>query len=236
MIVGYSPGQGLLHRAHPFTTLALAAAVAVLAFALPGPVGPAALVVALVLLALIARVPRALVTAMVMAIPFWFFLLLIYAVFDDAVARAVTLGARVTAILVSFLIVLASLHPGRLVDALLARGIPFSAAYLFSATIQAVPRLRDRARAILDAQRCRGLRVRGSLWRRIAAVVPLAVPLVLGALAEVDERTLALEARGTGSAQRRTPLDPPRDTMSQRLLRWTLIAAAITVVLVRILA
>lgn len=235
MIIGFEPGAGVLHRAHPFTTLTLAAVTAVGAFALPAPVGPGALVGALVVLALVARLPRTLVTAGAVAAPFWLFLGLIHGVLGGDPGRAVVLGVRITALLLAFVVVLASVHPIRLVDALVARGWPFAAAYLVAATLQAVPRLRARARAILEAQRCRGLRVRGAPWRRVAVLIPLAVPLVLGALAEVEERALALEARAAHAAARRTPLDPPPDTARQRLLRWLLLVAAVGVVILRVM-
>lgn len=235
MIVGYTPGRGVLHRAHPFTPFAVAIATVACAFALPAPVGPLALTAALVVLALAARLSGALATALAMALPFWAFLLLIHWGFGDTPLRAVTVGGQITALLIAFLLVIASVHPARLVDALLERRVPFAAAYLLAATLQAVPRLRERTRAVLDAQRCRGLRVRGSVWRRVRAVVPLAVPLVLGALAEVDERALALEARGAAAVRRRTPLDPPPDTALQRILRWALVAGAVATVLVRVL-
>lgn len=236
MIVGYAPGGSFLHRTHPFTPFALAAATVVWAFALPPPAGPVALTGALAALGLAARLPRVLAGAFLMATPFWVFLLLIHWAFGDDPLRAVTVGAQITALLVAFLLVIAVVHPARLVDALVARRVPFAAAYVLAATLQAVPRLRDRARAILDAQRCRGLRVRGSVWRRARAVIPLALPLVLGALAEVEERALALEARGAGAVRRRTPLDPPHDTVGQRVLRWVLLAGAVAAVALRVAA
>ena len=236
MIFGYNPGNGLLHRAHPFTSLVLALAVVILAFGLPTPTGPLVLTGALAALALAARLPRVLITAFVFALPFWIFLVLLHMVFGDTPTRAVTVGGQITAILLGFLLVLVSVHPGRLVDALLQRGIPFSAAYLMAATLQSVPRLRDQARGILDAQRCRGLVVRGSPWRRVSAVVPLAIPLVLGALAEVDERAIALDARAATSPVRRTPLDPPTDSTAQRVVRWGLVVGAIAVVVTRLVS
>jgi len=234
VIIGFVTGTGLLHRAHPFTGVTIALAVAVLAFALPAPVGPAGLTVMLVLLALVAGLPRVLVTALTFAAPFWAFLFLIHVVFGDNPARGLAVAGQITAMLLGSLLVLASVHPGRLVDALLTAGVPFSVAYPLAATLQSVPRLQARAGAILDAQRCRGLAVGGSLWRRVRAVVPLAIPLVLGALAEVDERALALEARGAGSPARHTPLNPPADSHLDRAVRWSLLLVVLLAVGVRI--
>ncbi len=236
MIVGYRPGDGPLHRAHPFTVLAMAGTAGLLAFVLPDPLGPLVLVIAVVLLAFAERVPRVLLTALVIAMPVWFFAVILHGVLGNDPTRAVTLAARITAMVVVFLIALASVHPARLVDALVARGVPFEGAYLFSATLQAVPRLRGRARSILDAQRCRGLRVKGSIWQRIRSVGPLAVPLVLGALAEVDERAMTLEVRGAQSPAKRTPLSPPSDSTFDRIARWFLFVLLVGAIALRVVA
>ncbi len=235
MIVGYQPGTGPLHRAHPFTVLAVTAAAVALAFVLPGPTGPVALMLVAVLVALVERVPRVLIAAAVIALPVLFFAVVLHGILGDDPTRAVTLGARITAMVIVFLVALTAVHPGRLVDALLARGAPFEAAYLFSATLQAVPRLRTRAAAILDAQRCRGLQVKGSIVRRVRAIVPLAVPLVLGALGEADERAMALEARGARSHAKRTPLSPPADSRYDKLVRWLLLFTVVGAIALRVI-
>lgn len=234
MIVGYAAGRSPLHRSHPFTGLVLAGTVVVLAFALPAPQGPVALAVALTALVLLARLPRVLLTALGVSLPFWFLLGVIHGVLGAAPLRALTVGAQITAMVIAFLLLLATVHPARLVDALLQRGVPFSLAYLLCATLQTVPRLRRQAAGIIAAQRCRGLRVRGSVWRRVGAIVRLAVPLVLGALGEVDERAMALDARGAAAPAQRTPLEPPPDSLSQRVVRWLLAAASVAVIVWRV--
>ena len=236
MILGFVPGNGVLHRLHPFSGLSLAATVVVLALALPAPQGAVGLTAALVIVALVARLPRVLGTVAAFAAPFWLFLFLIHVVFGDDPLRALTVGGQITAILLGFLLVLASVHPARLVDALLEARVPFAVAYLLAATLQSVPRLQARAGAILDAQRCRGLAVQGSLWRRARAVVPLAVPLVLGALAEVDQRAFALDSRGMAARVRRTPLAPPRDSALDGSIRWSLLILSVGVIALRVIA
>src|SRR5688572_33080862 len=126
MIVGYVPGTGPLHRAHPFTTLTLAAVVAVLAFVLPAPGGTAILCGLTLLLPVVEGVPGVLIPAAVTLLPFWLFLLVIHGVFRDSPLVAIGLGCRFTAIVVTFLTILAALQPGRLIDALVERGAPFS--------------------------------------------------------------------------------------------------------------
>ena len=137
-----------------------------------------------------------------------------------ACCLAATQAARLGAIATASLALYASFSPSRFVDAVAERGWPFSASYLVVATLLALPRFRARAAAILEAQRSRGLRLRGNPVNRVRAIGPVTFPLLLGALAEVDERGFALETRCAGAVTRRTPLDPPRDTVVDRVVRW----------------
>ena len=78
----------------------------------------------------------------------------------------------------------------------------------------------ERAATIIEAQRARGLDTEGGIIRRLRGVVPLAGPVLLGSLAEVEERTMALEARGFSRPGRRTLLWEPADSRRQALVRW----------------
>jgi len=208
-------------RLHPFTLLAIAGALPALAWTLPAPWGRlATAVLAFALTLTPGPSPRLAVfrTALVTAAPFWVFLLLLH-----DVASAVAIGLRITTMVASFVWLMAALAPSRLVEAMVAAGWGASVAYLFAATLSAVPLLRARARRIVDAQRCRGLSPRGGVATRLWALRALALPLVLSALHEVDERALALETRGLVPGVRRTPLAPPPDSALQRIGRWGLV-------------
>jgi len=83
----------------------------------------------------------------------------------------------------------------------------------------------ERGRAIRDAQRARGLDTEGSARARLRGVLPLAGPAVLGAIHDVEGRTLALETRGFGRpGPRQVPWAPP-DRPIERVARWSLVAA-----------
>ncbi|HXI34406.1 MAG TPA: hypothetical protein VNH63_10015, partial [Gemmatimonadales bacterium] len=83
--------------------------------------------------------------------------------------------------------------------------------------------------------RCRGLATRGGPLNRLRALRALALPLVLSALHEVDERALALETRGLSAGARRTSLAPPPDSTAERIVRWTLVAGCVAGVVGRVL-
>ena len=87
-----------------------------------------------------------------------------------------------------------------------------------------LPRLASRAREVTAAQRARGFDSEGSWLRRGRGVVAIAVPTVLGAIGEVETRTLALETRGFTRPGRATVLRVPSDSSAQRLGRWAMAA------------
>ena len=114
------------------------------------------------------------------------------------------------------------------VDDLLAdmsrRGLGRRGVFVVGAAVQMVPRTIERVGEIMDAQRARGMDTEGRIWRRARGVVPLAAPLVFGALAEVEERTMALESRAFTAPGRQTLLRVPPDRSIDRALRWLALA------------
>jgi len=238
-----APGA-LAARAHPFTPLVITTAIAVAAIALPGAAATASLYAATVVLVVATGAGRAALRALVPLAPLWLFLFLLHGVLGDGgrvtvegvslsrdgLALAATQAARLGAIATASLALYASFSPARFVDAVAERGWPFWVAYLVVATLLALPRFRARGAGILEAQRSRGLRLRGSVVNRIRAVGPVTFPLLLGALAEVDERGFALETRCAGGAVRRTALAPPADRLIDRMVRWAAALSAAAVV------
>jgi energy-coupling factor transport system permease protein len=234
-MIGFRPGDSPLHRAHPYTPLAVAAALLCLVFAAGTPAQIGLLTLVALVFAVIGGSPGyALRPALLLALPTWVLLLILHGLLGDdphravgpilfsepGLARALVLGGRITAILFAFLTVLATVSPARLVEAMTERGVSFARTYLLVSTLTLVPRMRRRAAQILEAQQCRGLRLGGSPVARVMALGPLVLPLVLGALAEVDEQVLALDTRGVSSGRTRTAMDAPPDSAAQWALRW----------------
>lgn len=226
---------------HPATPLALTAAITALAVLLPAPGGPVALLAVVLAGVGVFGPRRAMGDALPIVAPIWLFLLILHGLLGegeavrafgltwrgDGLRTALAQGARLGAIILASAAMLRSFRPTAFLDAAAARGVPLGPTLLVLATLDAIPRLRRRADAILAAQRVRGLRLGGSPVRRLRALVPLGLPLLLGAVAEADERALTYAARGLDGTSRRTSLAPPADTGTDRLLR----AIALTAVL-----
>lgn len=113
------------------------------------------------------------------------------------------------------------------------RGVPPRLAFIARSAVTTVPAMVDRASTITDAQRARGLDTQGSVIRRVRGIVPMVGPTIMGAINEVEERTLALEARGFTRPGRRTLLWAPTDTPRQRLARWLVVGLVPLVLVLR---
>jgi energy-coupling factor transport system permease protein len=207
-----------------------------------GVLGPAVLVlVAVVIPALIGGVlQRLLRTSLLLTLPIAVSVLLVNVFFfpggrtellriGPIVASAEGLGfaieilARILAISGAITLFYLTTRPAELVLDLERRGVSPRLGFVANASVQTVPAMVERASGITAAQRARGLDTEGSVWRRVRGIVPIVGPVILGSIAEVEERTMALEARGFTRPGRRTLLWAPRDSGLQRLARWLLV-------------
>lgn len=114
------------------------------------------------------------------------------------------------------------------------RGVSPRIAFVAVATIEAVPALVERAAIIGESQRARGLDTEGSLRARLRGVLPLVGPVIIGALTDVEERSLALESRAFSRPGRRHLLWAMPDTSWERALRWGLLALLVATVAARV--
>jgi len=94
--------------------------------------------------------------------------------------------------------------------------------------------MRAKAQTIISAQRSRGLDTQSSFLRRIGGIFPLVGPLVFGSLVEVEERAIAIEARGFTSTRAKTSLHDIPDTSMDKGIRWMLIALVIISIALRL--
>jgi energy-coupling factor transport system permease protein len=124
-------------------------------------------------------------------------------------------------------------RPSDLVLDLERRGVSPRVAFIANASVQTVPAMLERASSIVDAQRARGLDTQASLWRRIRGLVPIVGPVVMGSITEVEERTMALEARGFTRPGRRSLLWSPADSRSQQVARWLIVIGGLGVIVAR---
>lgn len=209
---------------------------------LGGVIGPALLVAAAVVAPAIAAgvLPRLLRTSLLLTLPIAISAVLVNVFFfpggeivllrigpitasAEGLAFAIEILARILAISGAITLFYLTTRPAELVVDLEHRGISPRVAFVANASVQTVPAMLERAGTITAAQRARGLDTEGSIWRRVRGIVPIVGPVILGSLGEVEERTMALEARGFTRPGRRSLLWWPPDSGRQRLARWLLV-------------
>jgi energy-coupling factor transport system permease protein len=134
----------------------------------------------------------------------------------------------------SFTLLLMTTHPSELMIDLTRRGLPGQFAYVIISTLQILPQMQAKAQTIIAAQRSRGLDTESSFLRRAGSLVPLVGPLVFGSLVEVEERAIAIEARGFTSRHVKTSLHEIPDSAVDVVVRWVLIILVIISITLRI--
>jgi energy-coupling factor transport system permease protein len=247
------PGPSAFHRLNPLTKATLATTTAIAAVALGGLAGPIALVLAAVIVpALVAGVLRRLArTALLLALPIAISAFLVNLFFfpggrtvlvqfgpitatAEGLAFALEILVRILAISGAVTLFYLTTRPADLVMDLERRGVSPRVGFVANASVQTVPAMVDRAAQITAAQRARGLDTEGSFWQRARGVVPIVGPVILGSLAEVEERTMALEARGFTRPGRRTLLWEPSDSAAESVVRWLLLLALAGLIAARV--
>jgi energy-coupling factor transport system permease protein len=217
---------------------------AISATILGGVIGPVGLTVFAVLLpgALAGVLPRLLRVGFLLALPLAISVLVVNLFFfpsgstvlfrigpitatAEGLAFAVETLVRLVAITGALALFYLTTPIGSLVVDLERRGVGRSLAFVISASVKSVPAILVRAGDIADAQRARGLDTEGSPWRRLRGFIPLIGPVLLGSIGEVEERAMALEARGFSRPGRRTLLWAPPDRAAERVARWLMVLA-----------
>ncbi len=143
----------------------------------------------------------------------------------EGLAFAVETLARLMAITGALVLFYLTTPIGSLVVDLERRGVSARVAFVVSASVRTVPAIVERAGQIADAQRARALDTQGSLWRRARGLVPLVGPVLLGSIADVEARAMALEARGFSRSGPRSLLWAPADSEAERIARWLMVLA-----------
>ncbi len=241
------PIHGAYHGLSPTTKLVIAFAEAAIAFGVRGWTGPLAVLVALAVTAALAGVLRRMVPFALATIPLVISILLVntllYPGATDVIVRigplaptwsGLTAAVQATLRVVAFALSVAILGLTTPTDDLLAdlerRGLGRRGTFVIGSAIRMIPRMSERAGEITESQRARGMDTEGGISRRVRGIVPLAGPMIFGALTEVEEQTMALEARAFSAPARRTVLRQLPDSPAQRLLRWVLFLGSLAAV------
>ena len=242
-----------LHQLNPLTKLSLAFAFTLVSFLSPWYwTSHFVILLGIIPLSFLGRVYREYFNAAIrLILPATVFLFVMQALFQpvgkaiifqfwflhvtrESLAFAFANASRIFAMVSSFTLFLLTTHPSELMSDLTRRGLPSQFAYVIISTIQIIPQMRSKAQTIIAAQRSRGLDTEGGFLKRAGALVPLVGPLVFGSLVEVEERAIAIEARGFTSTRKKTSLREIPDGGFDKGLRWALLIIVLGVLTVRL--
>jgi energy-coupling factor transport system permease protein len=247
-----SRGPSGLHALHPLTKLALMLVIIIGGATLPtAPLVLAVFPVVLIPLAALARrLGGFLLTCLRILWPFVLSLVLIQGFFTagttvlidlgplhftlEGLLVALRFGSRLLIGLGAATLLMMITRPDELMRGLVEHGLPNQIAYIIATALQIVPTFQERAHAILDAQRSRGLETEGPITVRARALAPLVGPLILSSLMEIEERAIALEARAFTRRGPRTSLVTLTDSRLQAAARWLVLMLGIGLVAARL--
>jgi energy-coupling factor transporter transmembrane protein EcfT len=111
-------------------------------------------------------------------------------------------------------------HPGDLFAALQEVKLPYLVGFILLAALQMVPMMQRALTLCIEAQRSRGLEI----GRNPLKLVPIVIPLTVGALERINKMSWSLEGRAFGSAGKKTSL---RSTELRRADWFLIVASAI---------
>jgi len=216
-LLAYVPGRSWLHRASPLPKLAWLAGFVVVVLATYEPAMLAAIATLGFLLAASAGAGRATVRTVIALAPVAASVLVLQTLapvacraacapaaslgplllYDEGMSHALALVARLLAMETVAVAMLATTHPSDLFACLRRLRLPYEVSLMAMLSMQLIPRLHQELRAVLQAQRSRGLRATG-----IGALVPTLVPVVAGSFDRLTTLVVSLEARGLGAGPR----------------------------------
>ena len=243
----YRPGDSLVHSLNPVTKLAVVVGLMVIVFLLPNLWGPALIAVTLLGVAAVAGFLGSVAKlAAVVTGPLLVAVVLIQGIFypgnetpllavgpvtfwEEGAYYGLLVFFRVLVVVCAVSITVFSTYPKAMMVAFIDKGLSPKLAYVFMASLQFVPEMQRRARAIIEAQQARGLDLKANLWRRFQALLAMLIPLLTGALISAETRSLALEARGFSRGGLRNHLIEVPDRTTDRLIRWSMAAIVILV-------
>jgi energy-coupling factor transport system permease protein len=120
------------------------------------------------------------------------------AVTGPGLLSGIAMAARMMALVLSFLIFLATTRTRDIVLTLVEKlKVPYDYAFMFMTALRFIPAFFSEVRQVSEAQQARAYAVEG--WnpvKKIRAYAPVAVPLVLLSLNKADQLAMAMETRG----------------------------------------
>ena len=131
-------------------------------------------------------------------------------IFSRDLVFSLSMGVRLLNLSGAFALFFSTVLPSELSDLMVFLKLPYTVAFIFTASIRFIPVLVDDVRNIVDAQKSRGLELeKGGIMERVKKYIPILVPLIVHSIRRSQQLAEALESRAFGSSKKRTSLYSP---------------------------
>ncbi|HEB29363.1 MAG TPA: hypothetical protein ENI15_00595 [Spirochaetes bacterium] len=127
-----------------------------------------------------------------------------FVIYREGVMQSLLIICRVLSSISAFWLFVKTTSITDLGTAFRQNGVPGNFVFIFTSTFQIFLDMKREAYNITIAQQSRGLRTDGSISRRIKTFVRLIIPLVANGIIKAQKKTLALEAKGFNSSNKKS--------------------------------
>ena len=135
----------------------------------------------------------------------------------------------------AFILFIETTEMDELVYMLEKKGMSHTFSYIILSAFQTIKDLSKSSQTIMDSQKCRGIETEGGLLSRAKAFVPILGPLVLGAISNAEEKSIAMDARAFSAPSKHTSLLRLRDIpTSEHIMVYLFDLAFLLVVIGRV--
>lgn len=117
---------------------------------------------------------------------------------------------------------------------LIHKGVPPTVSYLFLASINVIPQIKQKMEVIRLAQETRGIKMDGSFITRVKAFIPILMPVILSSLSDIHSRSITLEIRSFGVSRKTTSLYDLEESKVDKLIQRLLIMSFLLFICVKV--
>jgi energy-coupling factor transport system permease protein len=155
---------------------------------------------------------------------------------DIGVLYGLSVGMRITTMLIVIIILLMSTDQGELMAGFVGLKIPYPFVLVLILSLRFFPTLLGEFRTLQEAQSSRGLEwEKGGLVKRVKNFMPLFVPIVVRGLQIVQNLSYSVESRGFGAVENRTFYRDLKITKREKTILLVLIFVSCLLITLRLL-
>jgi len=225
----YYPGDSLFHKLDPRVKVIMLLCITLIIFILDDPIVITGVLLAMIAIWFYVRLPKELIAMFLRFIWAMFFIIIVlegltfpgrpliiiptyisylpYITMSfEGVVLSTAMSLRVLAILFIAPLIIYTTPLDRLVLGMVKLKIPYVVSFIITTALNLIPSINNTIFAIQEAQRSRGhtLLEKGSFIDKIKSYIPILVPLVVYAMRNAQQLTVAMSARAFGVSGDRT--------------------------------